>query len=105
MTSQINVSAKVRRKTVQAAIIAARLPPRLTRSTANITYNPPSIRQLAARFNVTKAAVEKAIKVSSSPNGPVKKCGRPLALTPDEEVGLVGCIIWLEKTGYPAEKG
>ncbi|KAH6874594.1 hypothetical protein B0T10DRAFT_205468, partial [Thelonectria olida] len=52
---------------------------------------------------VSKSQAYRIVKLSSSPELS-KKRGRPSLLTPHEDAGLVAYIVWLERSGFPAEK-
>ncbi|KAJ4176639.1 hypothetical protein NW759_017515 [Fusarium solani] len=89
---------------VQNAVNAAKNNERrFTRATRNTTNNgtrqPGSYRDIAEKLEVTKAAVEKAMRPK-----PAAKSGRPPLITPEEEAGLVPYFVWLERSGFPAER-
>ncbi|KAL6364124.1 hypothetical protein LRP88_02040 [Fusarium phalaenopsidis] len=95
------VSANLR---IQNAVNAAKNNERrFTRATRNTTNNgtrqPGSYRDTAEKLGVTKAAVEKAMRPK-----PAAKRGRPPLITPEEEAGLVAYVVWLERSGFPAER-
>ncbi|KAJ3455762.1 hypothetical protein MRS44_017244 [Fusarium solani] len=95
------VSANLR---IQNAVNAAKNNERrFTRATRNTTNNgtrqPGSYRDTAEKLGVTKAAVEKAMRPK-----PAAKGGRPPLITPEEEAALVAYVVWLERSGFPAER-
>ena len=80
---------------------------RFTRTARGITKSTPhrtgSLRDIASKASCSKSLVGKVLSSSSSPLE-TRQRGRPPTLTPVEEVGLVSYIVWLERSGFPADK-
>jgi hypothetical protein len=54
-------------------------------------------------LKITTWEARQHIKDLSSPSVP-KKRGRPRLISAEEEAGLVAYVVWLERSGFPAEK-
>lgn len=80
---------------------------RFTRTTRGITKSTPQqpgpVRDIASKTKVSKSLVREVLNSSSSPLETSKR-RRPNTLTPVEEAGLVAYIVWLERSGFPADK-
>ncbi|KAJ3455747.1 hypothetical protein MRS44_017229 [Fusarium solani] len=80
---------------------------RFTRTARGITKSTPhrtgSLRDIASKASCSKSLVGKVLSSSSSPLE-TRQRGRPPTLTPVEEAGLVSYIVWLERSGFPADK-
>lgn len=79
---------------------------RFTRSTRNAGkggIQPGSIRDVAGKLKITTWEARQHIKDLSSLSIP-KKRGRPRLISAEEEAGLVAYVVWLKRSGFPAEK-
>lgn len=87
-------------KAVRSARDNAKRFTRSTRKAASTTKTKPgSYRDIAKKEKVSVGTAHRAATVKS----PAKR-GRPPLVTAEEEAGLVAYVIWLERSGFPAER-
>ncbi|UKZ89691.1 uncharacterized protein TrAFT101_012021 [Trichoderma asperellum] len=65
-----------------------------------------SVRSAAAQFNISPAAVQRAISSfqRADPLPTPRQPGRPRSLTNEEEEALIAYVKWLQRGGFPATK-
>lgn len=65
---------------------------------------PPSHRKLMEANGTSKGTVQRILATSSSSYIPPGPRGRPATLTPSEDAAVAAYVVWMEKSGFPAEK-
>ncbi|KAH7117345.1 hypothetical protein EDB81DRAFT_818197 [Dactylonectria macrodidyma] len=75
-----------------------------TRRAAKVAASTPSTRDLATQLPASRETIRKIIKSTSSSYSPPKPPGRPALLTASEDSALAAYVVWLEKSGFLAEK-
>ena len=75
-----------------------------TRRHMQAMSTPPSYRKLMEANGTSKGTVQRILATSSSSYVPPGPRGRPATLTHSEEAAVAAYVMWMEKSGFPAEK-
>ncbi|KAH7146017.1 hypothetical protein EDB81DRAFT_794223 [Dactylonectria macrodidyma] len=75
-----------------------------TRRASKAALSTPSTRALAAQLPASRETIRKIINSASTSHSSPLPRGRPALLTAAEDAALAAFILWMEKSGFAAEK-